>query len=76
MNYLLTSIRSMLLFLCVLTTSFAQKDISSPLPSSIVYVDALGDFPTPQNGVITLNSAKVYIISGSVDIGLNSINLN
>lgn len=76
MRYILTNVGSILFFFCTLTTSFAQKDIANPLPSSIVYVDALGDFPNPQNGIITLNSAKVYIISGSVDIGSNSINLN
>ena len=56
--------------------AFSQRESQSILPANIVYVDAVGDFPPQQNGGITLNPAKVYIVSGSVDIGQNYINVN
>ena len=76
MKYTITFLKTALIILSLLTHTFAQKDSQNPLPANIVYVDAIGDFPSPQNGGITLNPAKVYIISGSVDIGQNYINLN
>ena len=76
MNYSTTVLKTSLLILFILTQTFAQKETPNPLPANIVYVDAIGDFPSPQNGGITLNPSKVYIISGSVDIGQNFINLN
>ncbi|MEY4539417.1 MAG: hypothetical protein RLZZ306_1174, partial [Bacteroidota bacterium] len=76
MNHTITFLKTSLLILCLLTHTFAQKDSPNSLPANIVYVDAIGDFPSPQNGGITLNPSKVYIISGSVDIGQNYINLN
>jgi hypothetical protein len=66
---------SLLLIVSVLIqfSTFAQQPV---IPPSIVYVDAIGDFPKEQNGIITLNPAKVYVLSGFVDIGQASINLN
>jgi hypothetical protein len=58
-----------------LTKTVAQQPVST-LPSNIVYVDAVGDFPREQLGVITLNPFKVYIISGMVDIGQSYIIMN
>ena len=76
MNPTITFLKTLILSLLVFTHSFAQKDLQNSLPANIVYVDAIGDFPSPQNGGITLNPSKVYIISGSVDIGQNYINVN
>ncbi len=76
MKYTITFLKTTLLILFFLSKTFAQKEQQQTLPSGIVYVDAMGDLPSPQNGSITLNSSKVYIISGSVDIGTNYINLN
>lgn len=76
MNPTNTFLKTLILSLFVFTHSFAQKDLQSSLPANIVYVDAIGDFPSPQNGGITLNPSKVYIVSGSVDIAQNYINLN
>ncbi len=76
MRYMITLLKTSLLILFILTHTFAQKETPNPFPANIVYVDAIGDFPSPQNGGITLNPSKVYIISGSVDIGQNYINVN
>lgn len=76
MKHLITITKTVLLFSIFFNHSFAQKETQNPFPASIVYVDALGDFPSQQNGAITLNPSKVYIISGSVDIGQNYINMN
>jgi hypothetical protein len=72
MNYF----KTLLFAVLFIPQAFSQKEQQQTLPAGIVYVDAMGDFPSPQNGSITLNSSKVYIISGSVDIGTNYINLN
>jgi hypothetical protein len=72
MNYF----KTLLFATLFIPQAFSQKEQQQTLPAGIVYVDAMGDFPSPQNGGITLNSSKVYIISGSVDIGTNYINLN
>ncbi len=39
-----------------------------------VIITQLSDFPDPIAGVITLEVNKVYIISGNIDIGANTIN--
>jgi hypothetical protein len=72
MNYF----KILLLAVLFIPQAFSQKEQQQILPAGIVYVDAMGDFPSAQNGGITLNPSKVYIISGSVDIGQNYINLN
>lgn len=66
----------LILISITLSQSFAQKEPPISIPTNIVYVDAIGDFPNAQNGAILLNPSKVYIIVGSVDIGQNYINLN
>lgn len=72
MNYF----KTLLFAILFIPQAFSQKEQQQTLPAGIVYVDAMGDLPLPQNGGITLNPSKVYIISGSVDIGTNYINLN
>lgn len=69
-------LKALIVLSLLFTNTFAQKESQNALPASIVYVDAIGDFPGSQNGGITLNPSKVYIIAGSVDIGQNYINLN
>jgi hypothetical protein len=76
MKHLTTVTNTLLLTFIFFSHAFAQKDSQSSLPANIVYVDAIGDFPSPQNGAITLNPSKVYIICGSVDIAQNYINMN
>ena len=43
------------------------------LPTNTKTVRAVTDFPTPVSGVITLADNVAYIISGTVDIGTNTI---
>lgn len=76
MKHLITITTKVLIFTLFFNHSFAQKEPQNPFPANIVYVDAVGDFPSQQNGGITLNPSKVYIIVGSVDIGQNYINMN
>ncbi len=76
MNQLNTFLKTLILSLLIFTDTIAQKDLQNLLPANVVFVDAIGDFPGPQNGGITLNPSKVYIICGSVDIGQNYINMN
>lgn len=42
-------------------------------PAQVVNVNAVGDFPAPVGGVITLVSGVTYKISGNVNIGTNTI---
>jgi hypothetical protein len=76
MKHFNTLLQFLFLSTFFLSQAFSQKETQNTLPANIVYVDAVGDFPAQQNGGITLNSSKVYIISGSVDIGQNYININ
>jgi hypothetical protein len=76
MKYFHTLLKFLFLSTFFVLHAFSQKELPNPLPANIVYVDAVGDFPNQQNGGITLNPSKVYIISGSVDIGQNYINVN
>lgn len=50
---------------------------SFPVNSNLVYVYSLDDLPTPDaDSAITLEADKMYVFSGSVDIGSNYINMN
>ncbi|NEV92636.1 hypothetical protein G3567_00560 [Psychroflexus sp. YR1-1] len=49
---------------------------SFPVNSNLVYVYSLSDLPAPVSGGITLDETKMYVFSGSVDIGSNYINMN
>ena len=42
-------------------------------PPNQILITQLSDFPTPVGGVITLDGTKLYIISGIIDIGTNTI---
>jgi hypothetical protein len=44
--------------------------------NNTVYVNSMKDFPVPFQGVIKLNSDKMYVVSGMVNIGNNAIDLN
>ena len=60
-------------------TIIGQQKPTPQSPSAtynIVEVHSIVDLPKPINGEITLNSSKVYIFSGFVDISPNFINTN
>lgn len=43
--------------------------LQNPLPlQNVVFVENLGDFPSPSAGVITLSANTLYVINGAVDI--------
>ena len=44
--------------------------------SNLVYVYSLADLPTPSSAAIKLDSNKMYIFSGIIDISPNYLNLN
>ncbi len=49
---------------------------SGHIAANIIYVDSLGDLPSPSGGGITLDGSKLYIFSGFVNISPNYLNLN
>lgn len=46
------------------------------IAANIVYVDSLGDLPSPSGGGIALDATKLYIFSGFVNISPYYLNLN
>lgn len=47
-----------------------------PTTNNLVYVSSLADLPAPSANSILLDSDKMYIFSGFVDISPNNLNLN
>ena len=52
------------------------KWIATNPNSNLVQVYSLADLPVPSGNIITLNSSKMYIFSGFVNISPNCLNLN
>ena len=52
------------------------KWIATNPNSNLVQVYSLADLPAPDGNIITLNSSKMYIFSGFVNISPNCLNLN
>jgi hypothetical protein len=67
--------------ICIFSTGkiLAQKPTVAPpvqATYNVVEVHSVSDLPKPVNGEIMLNSTKIYIFSGLVDISPNFINTN
>ncbi|MFN2261053.1 MAG: hypothetical protein ABR595_03190 [Psychroflexus sp.] len=54
----------------------AWKSFAYSKESNLVYVYSLDDLPTPNSGEITLDTNKMYVFSGSVNISPNYLNVN
>ncbi|MFD0931301.1 hypothetical protein ACFQ0R_01685 [Psychroflexus salinarum] len=52
------------------------KSFAYSTNSNLVYIYSLDDLPTPEGGAITLDSNKMYVFSGTVNIIDNYININ
>jgi hypothetical protein len=78
-NYFMKKvIQSIVLFMLISSTIFAQSNKKTGLNpfANVVSVTSLGDLPYVSEKTITLETNKVYIFSGMVDISPNFIQLN